>query len=69
MTKIINFPVQQSTGFKNLKMLFEVVTSFETCNFYLSVAEEMATTGKITENEFLTLRRIGRQKRFSLMTD
>lgn len=67
--KIINFPDQQSTGFKNLKKLFEVATSFGTCNFYLGIAEEMRSTGKITENEFLTLRRIGRQKRFSLMTD
>lgn len=69
MAKVINFPVQQSTGFKNLKGFFEVVTSFETCDFYLAVAEEMRASGKITENEFLTLRRIGRQKRFSLMTD
>lgn len=69
MSKIISFPVKHSTGFENLKKLFEVATSFGTCDFYLGVAEEMATTGKITENEFLSLRRIGRQKRFSLMTD
>lgn len=69
MSKIINFPVPESTGFKNLKQFFEVACSVQGCDFYLATAEEMAERGSITENELLTLRRIGRQKRYSLMTD
>lgn len=69
MCKIIPFPVQESTGFKNLKQFFEVACSVQGCDFYLATAEEMAERGSITENELLTLRRIGRQKRYSLMTD
>ncbi len=69
MAKIINFPVPESTGFKNLKQLFDVACSVQGCDFYLGTAEEMAEHGSITKNELLTLRRIGRQKRYSLMID
>lgn len=63
---IINFPRQESAGYRNLKMLFEVVGSVESCNFYLESAEQLFENGDITENERLTLRRIGRQKRIRL---
>ena len=63
---IINFPRQESAGYRNLKMLFEVVGSVESCNFYLESAEQLFENGDITENELLTLRRIGRQKRIRL---
>ena len=60
MSKIIQFPTKEQTisnGYKNLVALFEV------CDFYLSTAEELFNTGKITESELYTLRRIGRQRR------
>lgn len=67
MCKIIQFPKRvESNGFKNLKALFEICDSAESCNFYLESAEQLFESGSITENELLTLRRIGRQKRLSL---
>ncbi len=66
METIINFPTQESTGYRNLKMLFEVVGSVESCNFYLESAEQLFESGDITETELLTLRQIGRQKRLQL---
>lgn len=66
MGTIINFPRQESAGYRNLKMLFEVVGSVESCNLYLESAEQLFENGDIAENELLTLRRIGRQKRIQL---
>ena len=66
MGTIINFPRQESAGYRNLTMLCEVVGSVERCNFYIEAAEELFENGDITENELLTLRRIGRQKRIRL---
>ena len=66
MSKIIQFPTKEQTisnGYKNLVALFEVCSSKEGCDFYLSTAEDLFKTGKITESELYTLRRIGRQKR------
>lgn len=62
MCKIIPFPVQESTGFINLKQFFEVSGTAKTTEFYLGTAEELARQNKITQSELLTLRRIGRQK-------
>ena len=64
MCKIIEFPVNrirktESNGYKNLKALFEVSASVETCSFYLDTVEELFRKSQITENEMLTLRRIG----------
>ncbi len=61
MCKIIPFPVQESTGFINLKQFFEVSGTVKTTEFYLGTAEELARQNKITQSELLTLRRIGRQ--------
>ena len=47
---IINFPRQESAGYRNLKMLFEVVGSVESCNFYLESAEQLFENGDITGN-------------------
>lgn len=71
MCKIIEFPVNrirktESNGYKNLKALFEVSASVETCSFYLETVEELFRKAQITENEMLTLRRIGRMKRLEL---
>lgn len=65
MSKIIQFPIKEQphNGYKNLVALFEVCSSKEGCDFYLSTAEDLFNTGKITESELYTLRRIGRQKR------
>lgn len=62
MCKIIPFPVQESTGFINLKQFFEVSGTAKTTEFYMRTAEELARQNKITQSELLTLRRIGRQK-------
>lgn len=62
MCKIIPFPVQESTGFINLKQFFEVSGTVKTTEFYLGTAEELARQNKITQSELLALRRIGRQK-------
>ena len=62
MCKIIPFPVQEPTGFINLKQFFEVSGTVKTTEFYLGTAEELARQNKITQSELLTLRRIGRQK-------
>ena len=62
MCKIIPFPVQESTGFINLKQFFEVSGTVKTTEFYLGAAEELARQNKITQSELLTLRRIARQK-------
>lgn len=62
MCKIIPFPVQESTGFINLKQFFEVSGTAKTIEFYMGTAEELARQNKITQSELLTLRRIGRQK-------
>ena len=62
MCKIIPFPVQETTGFINLKQFFEVSGIVKTTEFYLGTAEELARQNKITQSELLTLRRIGRQK-------
>lgn len=71
MCKIIEFPVNrvqktESNGFKNLKALFEICSSVTTYNFYLDTVEDLFQKNQITENEMLTLRRIGRQKRQKL---
>lgn len=71
MSKIIEFPINriqrtESNGYKNLKALFEICSSVTTCNFYLESVEELFRKAQITENEMLTLRRIGRQKRLTL---
>lgn len=66
MGTIINFPTKESAGYRNMKMLFDVVDSVETCNFYLESVEQLYEDGHITETERLTLRRIGRQKRLRL---
>ncbi len=66
MGTIINFPTKESAGYRNMKMLFDVVDSVETCNFYLESVEQLYEDGHITESERLTLRRIGRQKRLQL---
>lgn len=71
MCKIIEFPVNriqrtESNGYKNLEALFEICSSVTTCNFYLESVEELFRKAQITENEMLTLRRIGRQKRLTL---
>lgn len=63
MGTIINFPTQESAGYRNMKMLFDVVESVETCNIYLESVEQLFENGHITEKERMTLRRIGRQKR------
>lgn len=76
MCKIIQFPItkietaqpQHSKGYDNLARLFEVCGDVETCNFYLGAAEELYSGGHITETEFYTLRRMGRQKRLKLAT-
>lgn len=69
MCKIINFPTnkfQNTNGYKNLVSLFEICDSVESCNIYLETTEELFNNENITENEFYTLRRIGRQKRIEL---
>ena len=64
MCKIIPFPVpvQELTGFINLKQFFEVSGTVKTTEFYMGTVEELAKQNKITQSELLTLRRIGRQK-------
>jgi hypothetical protein len=42
MCKIIPFPVQESTGFINLKQFFEVSGTAKTTEFYLRTVEELA---------------------------
>lgn len=66
MCKIIQFPVRESAGYQNLKALFEICASVEACNFYLETVEDLAENGAITENEKMTLRRMGRTKKLSL---
>lgn len=71
MCKIIEFQANrikkvESNGYKNLKALFEVCASVTTCNFYLEAFEELFQKTQISENEMLTLRQIGRQKRLEL---
>lgn len=66
MCKIIQFPVKESNGFKNLTALFEICDTVESCNFYLESVEQLFQNGSITEKEMYTLRRIGRQKRLKL---
>lgn len=68
MCKIIQFPTQETNGYKNLVALFEVCDSVESCNIYLETVENLYTRGDITEKELYTLRRIGRQKRIKLAT-
>lgn len=68
MCKIVNFPVGETNGYKNLKALFEICGSVESCNFYLESVENLAENGDITEKEMYTLRRMGRQKRIELAT-
>ncbi len=46
----------------NLKELFTVCKTVESCNYYLDMAEYMAENKQIYENELHTFRRIGRQK-------
>lgn len=69
MCKIINFPVsknQNTNGYNNLVLLFEICDSVESCNFYLESIENLYKDGSITEKEMYTLRRIGRQKKLKL---
>lgn len=66
MCKIIQFPVKESNGYKNLTALFEICDTVESCNFYLESVEQLFQNGDITEKELYTLRRIGRQKRLKL---
>ena len=66
MATIINFPVKNTKGYENLVKFFAVCRSVESCDFYLGTAEYMEKHGQIKENEFLTLRRIGRTKRQEL---
>lgn len=68
MCKIIQFPVKESNGYKNLSALFNICESVESCNFYLESVEQLFEDGSITEKELHTLRRIGRQKRLELAT-
>ena len=68
MCTIIQFPVKESNGFLNLKSLFEICDTVESCNFYLESAEQLYDNGDITENELHTLRRIGRNKKINLAT-
>ena len=68
MCKIIQFPVKESNGYKNLVALFEICDTLESCNFYLESVEQLYFQGSITEKELYTLRRIGRQKRIKLAT-
>ena len=67
MSKIIQFPVRESNGFYNLKQLFEICDTVESCNFYLDLAETMYRKENITEKELYTLRRIGRSKKLNLV--
>lgn len=69
MCTIIPFPtnrIQPTNGYKNLKALFEICDSLESCNFFLEANEQLFEKGNITESELYTLRRIGRQKRQEL---
>lgn len=66
MCKIIQFPVRESNGYRNLKMLFEVCDNVKSCNFYLEIVEQLFESGDITEKEKFSLRRIGRTKRIEL---
>lgn len=66
MCKIIQFPVRESNGYKNLIALFDICESIESCNFYLASVEELYENGSITEREMYTLRRVGRTKRLAL---
>lgn len=66
MCKIIQFPIKESNGYINLKALFEMCDSLESCNFYLESVEQLFEAGHITEKEMYTLRRIGRTKRIEL---
>lgn len=68
MSKIIQFPTQETNGYKNLVALFEICDTVESCNFYLETVENLYNNGDITERELYTLRRIGRQKRLKLAT-
>lgn len=66
MCKIIQFPVKENSGYKNMVALFEVCDTVESCNFYLESVEQLFQNDSITDNELYTLRRIGRQKRINL---
>lgn len=69
MQKIIQFPIERvknTNGYNNLKQLFEVCDTLESCNLYLESVEQLYSKGSIIENEMHTLRRIGRQKRLKL---
>lgn len=66
MCTIIQFPIKESAGYQNLKALFEICDSVESCNFYLECVESLAESGDITEKEMYALRRIGRTKRLDL---
>lgn len=66
MCKIIQFPVKESNGYRNLAALFEICDTLESCNFYLESVEQLYGNGSITEKEMYTLRRIGRTKRLEL---
>lgn len=71
MCKIIQFRVKntvESNGFRNLKALFEICESVESCNFYLESAEQLHESGRISKSELYTLRRIGRSRRLKLAT-
>ena len=69
MCQIIPFPtnkIEPTNGYKNLKALFEICDSLESCNFFLEANEQLFEKGNITQSELYTLRRIGRQKRLEL---
>lgn len=66
MCKILNFPVQDSNGYKNLLTFFEMCDTVKSCNFYLESAEYLFEKGNITQRELYTLRRVGRKKRLAL---
>lgn len=63
---VIQFPVKESNGYKNLVELFKICDTVESCNFYLESVEQLYQNDNITEKEMYTLRRIGRTKRLEL---
>lgn len=71
MCKIIEFPVNrirktESKSYNHMKIFFEMCSSVTSCNEYLNMTELLFQQNSITENEMLTLRRIGRMKRLEL---
>ena len=69
MCTIIQLPIKKmenTNGYKNLVVLFEVCDSVKSCNVYLESVQDHYENGSITENEMYTLRGLADRNVYSL---